>query len=274
MSVETVDPTEPAVSPLAHFGTEVRLERERLGLSREELGKAAHCGYSLVAKIEAGQRVPSIDFAETCDQVFPHAHGRFERLCTLVLRFAFPPWFRKYVELEEVATHIRMFQCQVVPGLVQTEEYARAIMATGRVQNAEDLVTARMARQRILRREKPPRVWIVLDEDVLRRVVGGKHVMKGQLERLRDVAGTPPHVVQVIPDDGRPYHGWSGPFGLLSFSEGSDVVRVEGFPREYLVGDQQDVAVASDAFDLLMATALSPDESAALINSVLKERYS
>lgn len=274
MSVETVDPTEPAVSPLAHFGTEVRLERERLGLSREELGKAAHCGYSLVAKIEAGQRVPSIDFAETCDQVFPHAHGRFERLCTLVLRFAFPPWFRKYVELEEVATHIRMFQCQMVPGLVQTEEYARAIMATGRMPNPEDLVTARMARQRILGREHPPRAWIVLDECVLRRTIGGVHVMKGQLEKLHGLASTPPHVVQIVPDDGRPYHGWSGPFGLLSFAEGSDVAHVDGFPRGYVLGDQEDVAMAADAFDLLMATAMSPDESLRLINSVLKDCYS
>ncbi|WP_338932452.1 helix-turn-helix transcriptional regulator [Streptomyces netropsis] len=275
MSVEneTADADLP-VTPLAHFGREVRLERERLCLSREELGKKAHCGYSLVAKVEGGERVPRLEFAEACDQVFPHANGRFVRLWQLVLRFAFPPWFRKYVELEGVATHIRMFQCQLVPGLVQTEEYARAIMETGRLPNLDDLVTARMERQRILAREEPPKLWVILDEGVLRRTVGGVGVMKGQLERLRDLADTAPHVVQIIPENGKPYHGWSGSFALLSFNEGADVVHVDGFPRGYFLAEQDDVASATRAYDLLIATALPPNDSAPLINSILKESYS
>ncbi len=274
VEAEDIDPADPALSPLVHFGSEARLERERLGLSREELGKAAHCSYSLVAKIEGGERVPKLEFAEACDRLFPHANGRFERLWRLVLRFAFPPWFRKYVDLEGIATDIRMFHCQLVPGLVQTEEYARAIIATGRSANAEDLVTARMERQRILNREDPPRLWIILDEVVLRRTVGGPEVMKGQLARLRDLADMAPHVVQVIPEAGKPYHGWSGPFSLLSFSEGADVVHVEAFPRDYLLAEQEDVTLAVRAYDLLRAVALPPDESAPLINSILKDSYS
>lgn len=203
--------------------------------------------------------------------MLPHANGRFAAL-TDVLRFAFPTWFREYVELEGDATDSRMFHCQLVPGLVQTEDYARAIMETGRLPNADDLVTARMERQRILEREDPPKLWVILDEGVLRRTVGGVEVMKGQLERLRDLADTAPHVAQIIPENGKPYHGWSGSFALLSFAEGADVVHFDGFPRGYFLAEQEDVASATRAYDLLIATALPPDDSAALINSILKER--
>ncbi|GAB3958142.1 helix-turn-helix domain-containing protein [Streptomyces sparsus] len=265
---------DPAASALAHFGAEVRLERERLGLSRAELGKAANCGYSLVAKIEAGQRVPHREFAESCDRVFPGAGGRFARLWPLALRYAFPPWFREYVELELTATAISMFHPQLVPGLVQTAAYARAVLRTGRPTNLDDLVTARMERQHILQRSEPPRLWLILDEGVLRRTVGDANVMVEQLLRLREVAQTPPHVVQIIAERGRPYHGWSSPFGLLSFGEGGDVVHVDGFPRGYVLADRDEVEEASEAYDLLKATALAPDETAPLIDSVLKECHS
>ncbi len=276
MSVETeqADPRDPTASPLAHFGAEVRIERERLGLSRDDVAKAAHCGYSLVAKIEAGQRVPHREFAVACDALFPHSGGRFLRLWPLVLRYAFPPWFRHYVELEMVATGIRMFHPQLIPGLVQTEEYARAVLRTGRPMNLDDLVTARMERQHILSREAPPRLWLILDEGVLRRMVGTPDVMALQLARLRDLAAAPPHVVQIVPESGKSYHGWSSPFGLLSFRDGADVVHVDGFPKGYLLADADDVAAADSAYDLLKATALPPDESAALIDSVLKDCYS
>ncbi|MBH1938253.1 helix-turn-helix transcriptional regulator [Streptomyces sp. AV19] len=270
MGAEAVEPE----SPLEHFGVEVRLERERLGISRKELAKEAHCGYSLVAKVEAGQRVPPPGFAEACDRIFPGSHGRFTRLWRLVLKCAFPPSFRKYVELEEKATVIRRFNCQLVPGLAQTEEYARALMATGRARNQEELVQARMVRQRILAREHPPQLWIVLDEQALRRMFGGPIVMKGQLERLLELADAKPHVVQVVPEGEDSFHGIVSPFGLLSFDDGTDVVHVDGFLGEQLLAEPKDLASAEEAFTLLCAEALPPKESSALVRSVLKERYS
>lgn len=275
MSVEDehTDTADPAKSPLMHFGNEVQIERERLGMSRAELGKEAHCGYSLVAKIEKGERTPALDFAEACDRVFPHAHGRFVRLWPLALRYAFPPWFRRYVELEEKATAIRMFHPQLVPGLVQTEDYARAVLRTGRPTNLDDLVTARIERQRILEREKPTRLWLVLNEAVLRNVVGSKEVMHGQLTHLRDLAEIPAHRVQIIRDSGK-HHGWASPFGLLSFNEGADVVHVDGFPKGYVLAEPDDVTAAQDAYDLLKAMASPPDESAELIDSISKDCHS
>ncbi|MBC2876953.1 MULTISPECIES: helix-turn-helix domain-containing protein [Streptomyces] len=260
-------------TPLEHFGEEVRLERERLGIDREDLGKEAFCGYSLVAKIEAGKRVPSPEFGEACDRLFPDSHGRFSRLAAFVLKCAFPQSFRKYVELEEIATVIRRFNCYLVPGLVQTEDYARAVMATGYARNQEDLVTARMARQRILERAHPPRLWVIVDEAALRRVYGGPEVMRGQLERLLTLADTVPHVVQVYPQSADHFHGVVSPFGLLSFDEGADVAHVEGLLGGRLTAEPHDVAVAQEAFSMLTAKALSPLDSSRLIESVLKECY-
>ncbi|WFB07670.1 helix-turn-helix domain-containing protein [Streptomyces sp. LX-29] len=275
MSVESdyVNPSDPTSSPLAHFGAEVRLERERNGLSRQELGKEAHCGYSLVAKIEAGQRVPTLDFAEACDRLFPHSGGRFARLAPLVLRYAYPPWFRKYVELEGNASAIRMFHCQLVPGIAQTEDYARAIFSAARASNVEDLVTARMERQRILAREVPPALWIILDEVILKRTIGDARIMREQLKRLRDLAETPPHMVQIVPEAKSAYSCWCGPFTVLSFDEGADVVHVDAVPKGYLLVEREDVTEANRAYDLLQASALPPQETASLIDSILKETY-
>ncbi|MFE4367189.1 DUF5753 domain-containing protein [Streptomyces sp. NPDC056835] len=173
-----------------------------------------------MAKIEAGQRVPPLTFAEACDRTFAHSQGRFVRLWPLVLRYAFPPWFRQYAELEWTTAALRMFHPQLLPGIVQTEEYARAVLRSGRPTNLEELVTARVERQRILERNDPTRLWIILNESVLRNTVGSEAIMRKQLSSLQDLARTPPHVVQIIPDSDR-HHGWGSPFGLLSFDEGA-----------------------------------------------------
>ncbi|MFI1015497.1 Scr1 family TA system antitoxin-like transcriptional regulator [Streptomyces sp. NPDC020965] len=272
MSVEAEN-DDPTASPLKHFGSEVRLERDRAGMSREDLGLAARCGYSLVAKIESGARVPPLTFAESCDRVFPYSQGRFVRMWPMVLRYAFPPWFRPYAELELIATSVRMFQPQLVPGLVQTESYARAVLRTGRPVNLDDLVTARIARQRILTRDNPAGLWLVLNEAVLTNTVGDECIMREQLAHLCQLAETPRHRVQIIEDKGS-HHGYHCPFGVLSFNEGADVVHVDGFPRSYLLAEQDDVSTARNAYDLLTAMATPPDESAKLIDSVLKDNYS
>ncbi|OII60968.1 DNA-binding protein [Streptomyces sp. CC53] len=273
MSVENENDrvADPSASPLAHFGHEVRIERERLGMSRKELGAEAHCGYSLVAKIEAGERVPGLDFAEACDRVFPNTGGRFVRLWPLALRYAFPPWFRHYVELEAKATVVKMFHPTLLPGLVQTRPYAEAVLRTGRPTNLEDLVTARMGRQRILTREEnPARLWLVLNESALRNPVGDASIMRAQLNQLRDLAETPRHRVQIVPQR-KANNLVVSPFGLLAFREGADVVHVDGFPRGYILADEGDVAAAQDAYDLLTAMAAPPDETADMIDTIAKD---
>ncbi|WP_435241528.1 helix-turn-helix domain-containing protein [Streptomyces cucumeris] len=276
LSVESehADLSNPAVSPLAHFGAEVRLERERLGISREDLGRAAHCGYSLVAKIEAGKRVPVLEFAEACDRMFPHSNGRFARLWPLALRYAFPPWFRKYVELEREATTIRTFESQVIPGLLQTEEYARELLRTGRPDSLDDLVTARMTRQSLWECDTSPRAWFVLDEQALRRNVGTAEVMGCQLERLLKAGQRPRTVIQVILQSIGAHPGLAGPFTILSFGQGPDVLYVDSFSEGRTVLDAGEVDAAAHAYDLLRSYALSPEASADVIGARLEELIS
>ena len=260
---------DPASSVLAHFGKEVRLARHEAGVSREELATAATCSASLVAEVEQGKRVPPRELATATDEKCGGG-GRFLRLWPLTLKYAYPVWFRKYVELEAQATAIGLFQPVLVPGLVQTADYARAVLRTSRPLNLDDAVTARVARQAILDRpERAPRLWLILDESVLHRVVGDAKVMRGQLERLYELATTPPNVVQVLPSED-PYHGWSSAFGVLAFADGAPVVHVDGFPTGYVVADASQVAEATNAYDLLRALALSPDASAARIEKIVK----
>ncbi|MFC4035187.1 Scr1 family TA system antitoxin-like transcriptional regulator [Streptomyces polygonati] len=275
MSVKTEhpDPTDPAMSPLKHFGKEVRIERERLGMSRAELGKAAHCGYSLVAKIEQGERLPALDFAEACDRVFPTAGGRFVRLWPLIIKYAYPSWFRPFVELEALASAIRSFEVQVVPGLLQTEEYARAVLEAGRLRtdSLDELVAARMERQRILTREFPPELWVVLDENVLNRQMGSSRVFAAQLARLVQEAETPSTVIQVIPHSAGGHAGLGGAFAALTMDEGPDVVYVEAFVQGQILADPANVKAAMRVYDLLTAVALSPSKSLDLIHTTMKE---
>ncbi|MGP3966616.1 helix-turn-helix domain-containing protein [Streptomyces sp. 6N223] len=267
------DPNDPSANALVHFGVEIAEERKRHGWSLADLAKRIPCDKSLVHKIEKAQRIPSLELAEACDREFK-ANGRFVRHWKWAIKYAFPAWFQRYVELEMEATSIRLFHSGLVPGLLQTEEYARTVLRAGRPRDLEGLVTLRMERQAILSRKNAPDLWIILDEEVLRREVAAGDVMRAQLERLLRIAEIPQHVVQIIPASVRNYHGSFCPYGILSFDEGADVVHVDGFPRGYLLAEPGDVSEATRAYDLLKATAHSPDKSAALINSVLKDRYS
>src|SRR5882757_4479745 len=226
VEIENTEVNDPAASPLKHFGQEVKLERELLGLSRAELGKKASSSYSLVAKIEAGERMPSLHFAQTCDRTFPHSNGRFGRLWPLVIKHAYPSWFRPFVAMEAVAAAIRSFQVQVVPGLLQTPDYAREVLMAGRLgaQRVEELLAARLERQRVLERENPPDLWVVLDQNVLRRRIGTPKVFAAQLAKVLEAAETPSTLVQVVPDDSGAHSGLAGPFAVLTMEEGPDVV--------------------------------------------------
>jgi len=273
VEIENTDLDDPAASPLKHFGQEVKLERELLGLSRAELGKKASSSYSLVAKIEAGERMPSLHFAQTCDRTFPHSNGRFGRLWPLVIKHAYPSWFRPFVAMEAVAAAIRSFQVQVVPGLLQTPDYAREVLMAGRLgaQRVEELLAARLERQRVLERENPPDLWVVLDQNVLRRRIGTPKVFAAQLAKVLEAAETPSTLVQVVPDDSGAHSGLAGPFAVLTMEEGPDVVYVDSYAQGQILADPTIVKDAMRAYDLLQAEALPPRASLELIHTTLKE---
>lgn len=263
------DELDPTSSVLAFFASELRRVRTEAGMSQTELAKRAFVAPSLLCKIEAAQRVPSRELADELDAAFGTA-GHFARLWPLVIRHAYPNWFRPFVKLESAATVIRSFQVQFVPGLLQTEDYARTVFASGRTGNVDDQVTARLDRQRILARETPPELWVVLDENALRRTVGSPAVMSAQLGRLVEAAETPSIVIQVIPYGAGAHPGF-GSFAAFSFAEGADVLHEDGLSRGQLIAEPDAVRAALRTYDLLRAAALSPSASIDMIATAVKE---
>lgn len=260
---------DPSSSVLAFFGSELRRFRSSAGITQERLGEIVNYTGALVGLIETARRIPSQDFAERCDAALG-TDGALSRLWPLVNRGAFPSWFRGFVDLEAAATDIRSFQVQVVPGLLQTEDYARAVITAGRLKDVEEKVTARLERQRILAGPDAPMLWVILEENVLRRPIGGPAVLRDQLARLLDVMGAPHVVVQILPDSSGAHASLDGPMALLSFAEGPDVAYVEGHATGQLITESHEVNRCNLIFDLLRADALSPGASAALIATVME----
>ena len=178
-----------AESPLRVFGAMLAYYRTRAGMTPEQLGARVFVSGSQIRKVEAGTRTPTEDLAKACEGVGElGCNGAltelYEILGEKLKRRAYPGWFAAWPDKEAQARRLRSFELVVVPGLLQTEAYARAVLST-RVGATEDeideAVAARLARQKILEREHPPELWVILDEGVLRRPVGGSEVMQGQL---------------------------------------------------------------------------------------------
>ncbi|MFE2638972.1 helix-turn-helix domain-containing protein [Streptomyces scopuliridis] len=268
MTAETDGP-DPTSSLLAFFGSELKRIRTAADVSQDEAAVRAHTTQSMISKVESAKRVPSEDLACDLDTAFA-TDGHFGRLYPLVITYAYPSWFLPFVELEREATAMRVFESQIIPGLLQTEDYARAMLSAVRPDNLDDLVAARMTRQAVFERDMPPRIWFIMDENTLRRPIGGASVMRQQLERLLEHGQDPRSVIQVVPSTVAAHAGLAGPFTVLSFTEGPDVLYVDGFSQGRIALDSNEVAAASHAYDLLRADALSPEKSADLIGTHLK----
>lgn len=262
----------PDESVLSFYAADVRRRRREAGLTQRAFAKMALMAPSLLNKIEAGKRLPTRELSELADKTFGTG-DHFTRLWRLVIKYAYPSWFRPFVELEKAATSIRSFEVQFAPGLLQTEDYARAVLSASRADRheVEDEVVARLERQRILTRSKPTELWVVLDENVLRRRVGSTEVMRAQLEHLLDSAETPSTVIQVMPYEHGVHAGVDGPFAALALDEGPDVVYVDGFLQGQILADPVQVKTALRTYDLLSADALSIERSRSMIADAMKE---
>ncbi|HVB41396.1 MAG TPA: DUF5753 domain-containing protein [Streptosporangiaceae bacterium] len=175
-----------------------------------------------------------------------------------------PPWFKVAVGLEESASLIRAYEPQVVPGLLQTGDYARAVTAAsfpGAAEaETERRVALRLARQKLLTRPRAPGYWVVLEETVLRRPVGGGHVMRAQIERLIDAAALPDVTIQVIPFAAGWHPALYGMFNLFRFPDSDlpDIVYCEGLTSASYLDKPRETARYTEALDRVCAQAASP----------------
>jgi transcriptional regulator with XRE-family HTH domain len=271
---------DPGRNPRQVFGAMVRFYRERAGVSRSDLARQICKSESLVQAIELGQRAATPQVTDDLE-VALSAGGVLAKLRDEMgngLSYqAFPSWFQDWANKEAEATTLRWFEPLIVPGLLQTEDYARAVIRAGMVNSpAEDIerrVSLLMARQPAVVRDDPPKVWAVLDEAALRRRVGGSGLMRLQLEHLLAQAALPNVAVQVIPFAGGAHPAMGRPFIILVFPErvDTDVVYLEDLTSALYLEDVAEVDRYNVFFNHLRATALSFDDSAALITSVLKE---
>lgn len=188
-----------------------------------------------------------------------------------------PTGFGIYVGLEAEAASLRVFEAQVVHGLLQTEDYARAVTgATRRRRTREEierLVQLRLQRQEVLDRERPVELFLILDEAVIRRRMGGRKIMSGQLSHLLEASTWPNVTLQVLPTSSGAHPALSGSFCILRFPESTDpdVVYSEGVAGHAYLEKESDVRACSEAFDLLQAAAMTPVDSAELIRRVAEE---
>ncbi|MER5279103.1 helix-turn-helix transcriptional regulator [Streptomyces sp. NPDC002809] len=267
-----VQSLDPSASPLDYYGWELRRLREAAGLNQAQLGEIIFCTGSLIGQIETTKKIPTRNFSERVDAALG-TDGTFSRLMGLVLRSQLPTWFQPYAEMEASASYISTYQAQLVYGLLQTEGYARAVLATGMPDDLDGLLAARMERQRILERERPPLAWAILDEAVLHRPIGGHEVMRAQLVRLLDFATHRWMRIQVLPFAAGEHSSLAGSFNLLRFDDDPDLVYTEDIISGHMTASPDTVREGSLRYAHLQAAALSVEDSAALIARVMEERY-
>ena len=270
---------DPAASPLRVFGAMLRRYRTRAGMSLEQLGARVYLSDDMVGKIENGQRVPTEQFAAACDAV-PElntggALGELRELLKDHLKQrAYPGWFARWPDKEADAKILRWFEMVVVPGLLQTPDYARALLANriGAEPDAVDeVVAARIGRQSILARDKPPELWVVIDEAVLHRPVGGPYVMREQINHVMKAARRSNVVVQVIPATVGVHDGFPGAgFIIADFDDAPHVAYQDTPVRGQVIEDTDDIAVLMATWDRLRAEALPRTASLDLMEEVAK----
>ncbi|WP_285545594.1 helix-turn-helix domain-containing protein [Streptomyces lavendulae] len=266
---------DPEKSPSAAFGQRVRTLRDERGWTQDELADRIGCSGTHISAIETGRRPPTPRFAASADRVFGTG-DRLERQSQAVRYTALLEGFPEYVAQEARAAEIRLYEVGVVPGLLQTRDYATALntraVERGAItpEQAEERISLAKERQTVILRTSPPLVFVVLDESCLMRPVGGQGVMDAQLARLIEFAALPNTVLQVAPfsmGDRRPL---SLPLYILTMQSRSLVSYAESAQRGQLERDSASVVPLLTSYHQLQAEALSQAASVAMIERLRK----
>jgi transcriptional regulator with XRE-family HTH domain len=265
---------DPSSSPRALLGAELRHARERAGLSQEDLGQRLFVSGSFIGQLEAGTRRMQPEYARLLDEVLG-AGGFFQRNCGAAAKSKYLEDFAEAAEAEAQATTIRQYAPLLIPGLLQTPAYARAVNRaydpTAPEETIDEWVDGRLERIRLLDHPTKPVLWAVLDEAALRRETGGPAVMA---EALRHIAGLTRRnrvIVQVLPLSAGAHAAMDGALKLMEFEEAPPLVYFEGVGTGRLEDDPATVAQLRFTFDLLVASALSREKSLARIEALAQD---
>jgi transcriptional regulator with XRE-family HTH domain len=270
-------------------GTQLRRLRTEAGLSREQAGEAIRASEWKIHRLENGQvgfkERDIIDLLRLYGVTDPTEVAEFVALAREAnspgwwqhYGDVLPPWFRTYVDLESVATLIRTYEGQFIPGLLQTDDYMRAVVRGAHLdESSEEVgrrVRLRMARQTLLTGEQPPRLWAVVDEAAMRRPVGGREVMRSQMERLIEAAKLPNVTLQVLAFDAGAHPAMVGSFSVLRFPEEElpDVVYLEHLTSALYLNKPEEVDQYLHIMESICVRAAPPDQTVALLHQIMEE---
>jgi transcriptional regulator with XRE-family HTH domain len=273
------------------LGTELRRLREAHSLKLEEVADKLGLAASTLSRIETGKAPTRTAYLSAMLDLYSVDDPGQRQILVDMAREGhrkgwwaawddvLPTGFDVYVGLEGEAASLRAYESQVVHGLLQTEAYAREVMTTVRRRQTPDqierLVQLRMQRQEIIvpGRAGPIELWLILDEAVIRRVMGSPELMRAQLNHLADASQWPNVTLQVLPFSSGLHPALNGPFAIIEFPErfDPDVVYTEGVGGQDYLERERDVRARAEAFDLLRAAALSPADSTDLIGALARE---
>ncbi len=270
------------------LGSQLRRLRESKGITRDEAGYTIRASGSKISRMELGRvSFKERDVADLLTLYGVTDDGERQALLNLADKAnspgwwhryndILPSWFQVYVGLEDAATLIRTYEVQFIPGLLQTEDYARAVMGVGHASAAEEVerrVRLRTERQRLLNRRRGPRLWAVIDEAALRRLIGGSEVMRAQLEHLLEALKLPNVILQVMPFRTGGHAAEGGPFTLLRFPEPDlpDVIYVEQLTSALYLDRREDVDTYVEVMERLCVESEPPESTAEIINTIMKE---
>jgi transcriptional regulator with XRE-family HTH domain len=268
-----------AGTPAGVFGAELRYYRTRTGLSQKDLASRANVSHDVISKIETGERPPAEDFPPRLDAVPDlDTRGALTRLWDHLKKGQkqrLHGWFQEWADIEAQATVLRWYEPLVVPGLLQTEDYARVILSVrpdGSLDDLDEQVAARLARQAALDQPDAPQLWCVLDEGVLHRAIGGSKVMRSQLYRLAEVAEHPKNTIQVIRAAGA-HAGLLGGFIIADVDARPPVAYLETAAEGHVTDSPSVATHVALSFDRHRAEAESWASSRDLIRKVAEEQW-
>ncbi|EPD57092.1 helix-turn-helix domain-containing protein [Streptomyces sp. HGB0020] len=270
-----VDPDDEwGVAVIATVGRQLKLRREAVGMRAAEFGEAVGYGEDLVYKVEGGKRIPRLEYLDRADEVLG-AGGLIAAMKEDVRKVRYPKRVRQLAKLESQAVEIGVYECNIIAGLLQIPEHARAVIGAAQPPYSPDdvdrMVAARLARQSVFTRDPAPSIHFVLEETVLRRPIGGTMVRRRQLEHLLEVGRLHNVVLQVMPLSCEVHSGLDGRIEVLKFPDGTAMGRSDGAFNGRPTSDPKQLRILELRYGTIRAQALPPRESLAFIEQLLGE---
>lgn len=262
-------------SAMKLVGALVARFRTEAGLTQRQLGDLANAQPETIASIEQGRRALLPPLAQELDRILETKDALVTALAHMPEVDLIPAWAEQYMDLERTALSLSFFANQVLPGLLQTEAYARAVFDS-RVpafspEEIDTHVANRLERQEILRRTRPPTTSFILSEAILRAPLGGAAVHRETLRHLRACADLPGIAIQIMPLDRATHAALDGPFILLETPDYQRIAYTETQRGSQLISDPDEVSILWQRYAMLRSQALNPEETRALLDRLLGE---